>query len=241
MGVRSTSKIATKGSLTVAYDKITIDGLTVCLDPGNSKSYTSGSSTMFDLTKYDTHATLVLNPTYDSGSLGSIVLNGTSYMTLPNNANLNLPVFTYCAWLQNNATSLFWNRIISKKNSFSDSDGYEVTLHTGTSQTMYISGAGSTFAIIDNVCNWLDYAWHHLAVVFSGTTVSVYRDGVYRGQGNINQVVSNSRNLFLGCLEGEVGITQWNGKMSHTTFYDKALSSTEILQNYIATKTRFNL
>lgn len=216
------------------------DGLILHLDASNLRSYVSGSTLWYDLTGNQHNGSLISNPTYNTLNGGSIVLDGTSYISVPDSPSLNTTGFTYEGWLKNTDTNLLWNRILSKKYSYSDSDGYEITLHTGTSQTMYISGAGSTFAVINNVANWTSGGWHHLVVLYNNTTVTVYCDGAYKGQGDINAVVSNTHPLFLGKIESE-DTTQWVGNMANIKIYNKILTLGEITQNFNAFRTKFGL
>ena len=58
----------------------------------------------------------------------------------------------------------FWN-------AYTDFNGYEIALSTGTDQTLYIGGSSGSFATISNFCNWFDYKWHYVVVTFSNTTV----------------------------------------------------------------------
>jgi len=52
------------------------DGLVLYLDAANIKSYTSGSTIWYDLSKRNNNSTLVNNPTFDSSNKGSIVFDG---------------------------------------------------------------------------------------------------------------------------------------------------------------------
>ncbi len=63
--------------------KIVTDGLVLALDAGNVKSYASGSTTWFDKSGNAYNGTLVNGPTFNTGSLGSIVFDGTNdYVSL---------------------------------------------------------------------------------------------------------------------------------------------------------------
>ena len=210
------------------------NGLVLYLDMFNKYSYPN--PTWYDLTNNGHNASLMLNPTYSNST---ITLDGTSYISVPNTSYLNSTIFTFCAWIRNTDTSLYWNRIMCKKLNYTDTNGYELALATGTDQTLYIGSSDSTFTTISNFCNWLDYKWHYVSVVFYNTTTIAYCDGVYKGQGTIAAVVSNNRNLSLGRIDGEATLTQWYGDYSIVQMYNRVLASNEILQNYNSLKSRF--
>jgi len=220
--------------------KIVTSGLTFCLDAANIKSYPKSGTSWTDLCSNNS-GTLISSPTFQTENGGCIVLDGTSYVSVQNSPDLNLTAFTYCGWIKNTDNSLFWNRVMSKKLNYTDSDGYEISLATVSDMTLYIGGSSGSFATISNLTTWLDYKWHYLAVVFNGTNVKAYCDGVYKGQGSIAQVVSNSRDLLLGRIEGEAELTQWIGKMGHVSMYNRALSENEIKQNHEALRWRFGV
>ena len=56
--------------------KVVTSGLVLCLDAGNGKSFVSGSSTWFDLSRNGNNGTLTNGPTYNTASGGSIVFDG---------------------------------------------------------------------------------------------------------------------------------------------------------------------
>jgi len=58
--------------------QIVTNGLVLALDAGNTKSYVSGSTTWFDKSGRGNNGTLVNGPTFNTGSLGSIVFDGVN-------------------------------------------------------------------------------------------------------------------------------------------------------------------
>jgi hypothetical protein len=56
--------------------KIVTDGLVLYLDAGNQLSYPGSGTTWTDLSRSQTNGTLVNGPTFNTGSLGSIVFDG---------------------------------------------------------------------------------------------------------------------------------------------------------------------
>jgi len=57
--------------------KIVTNGLVLCLDAGNPKSYPGSGSSWVDVTGNGYNATLINSPTYDS-NVGFISFNGTN-------------------------------------------------------------------------------------------------------------------------------------------------------------------
>lgn len=83
--------------------------------------------------------------------------------------------------------------------------------------------------------------WHHWVVTYNGSTISVYQDA---GSLGTNSSSSGSADFSDGFKVGywsAGGGYAFNGPIPVMKFYDKALSATEVTQNYNAYKNRFNL
>jgi hypothetical protein len=79
--------------------------------------------------------------------------------------------------------------------------------------------------------------WYHAAVTSEGSTHRLYINGSEIGNVTITPPFVNSSSPFrLGY--GEIH-SYHNGNISHTTVYNRALTAQEILQNYNATKARY--
>jgi len=83
--------------------RIITDGLVLCLDAGNPKSYPGSGTTWTDLSGNGNNGTLTNGPTYNSGNLGSLVFDGVNdYVNL---GDLDLPApFTLSIWFKGNTT-----------------------------------------------------------------------------------------------------------------------------------------
>jgi hypothetical protein len=84
-------------------------------------------------------------------------------------------------------------------------------------------------------------SWCQLVFVKSGTSTVGYLNSAntvsYTGSANFT---GSGLALALGRFIGSVG-REFNGKISTTRIYNRALTAQEVLQNYNATKSRFGL
>ena len=84
--------------------------------------------------------------------------------------------------------------------------------------------------------------WFNAVFVREGNSITngykTYLNGVFKGQANTG-TWSNSDVIWLG---GRDGISQYyEGKISNVQIHNKALTASEVLQNYNALKSRFGL
>ena len=208
------------------------NGLVLELDAGNIKSYQSGSTTWFDKSGYVNNGTLTNGPTFNTGSLGSIVFDGANDLIKINNGNgINIGnIFTTFIWVKFNS----YNTVLLGSNDFADS-GYP--LYVANLNDLYIT-AGSQYTGI-TTANLSTNQWTYLTVVRNNTSITWYKNSVNIGTSTLG---SSSSNILksVGNYNNNGGFPL-NGNIASTQIYNRALSADEVLQNYNATKTRFGL
>ena len=96
----------------IAYNPRTItDGLVLCLDAANTKSYPGSGTTWTDLSGRGNTGTLTNGPTYSSANGGSIVFDGTD--DIVNTSYVSSNAFTWSVWFKTNVVSSGYRNIIS--------------------------------------------------------------------------------------------------------------------------------
>jgi hypothetical protein len=100
-------------------------------------------------------------------------------------------------------------------------------------------GVGGEYYYAKNVSIPLG-SWGHLCVVYNGSNVSIYRQGIYQGQQSTTGTADWSQGLKIGYWSAGGGYA-WLGKIPVVQFYNRALSAAEITQNFNAQKSRFGL
>ena len=83
-------------------------------------------------------------------------------------------------------------------------------------------------------------AWGYFCVVYNGSNISIYRQGIYQDQQATTGSANWSQGLKIGNWAGGGGYA-WLGKIADVKFYSSALSATEITQNFNATKAKYGL
>ncbi len=79
--------------------------------------------------------------------------------------------------------------------------------------------------------------WSHMATTYDGTNLIIYANGVAIGS------TTRSWNTIKGVAyigDNINDLSKWSGEIGPISFYNRVLSSTEILQNYNATKGRYS-
>ena len=218
--------------------KIVTDGLVLYLDAANTRSYPGTGTTWSDLSRGGNNGTLTNGPTFNSGNGGSIVFDGSNdYVKPPASTTLQLTDFTLSSWIKINTQNA--NQfIIDTSTNASFGYGYSYRITTDNKIRFWAYDANnnlnSTTTISPNI-------WYNILVTYNNTSKlqSIYINGVFDISNTHTNpfVVSTVTNLQIGGSSILGGYL--NGNISQTSIYNRALSSTEIRQNYNATKTRF--
>lgn len=235
-------------STSFAFTPIVTDGLILYLDAANTKSYISGSTDWYDLTTYNNDGTLTNGPVFSDENEGSITFDGIDdYVNTDFIPSIGTGDITYDIWFKTNTAQT--GALINVR-SASAAQFVLVICTNGVSGSPLI-GSNLLVYSYDNIIDrgfettetWTDNVWHNVVGVHTSTTDKLYVDGILRGSVTTSPLnINNSTKLRIGALGDGVNIyPNWyfNGSVSSAKVYNKLLTDSEILQNYNATKWRF--
>ena len=221
-------------------------GLVLNLDAGNPYSYAGAGTTIYDVSGNSNNGTLTNSPTYSNNS---IVFSNTANQSISvsDTATLQPTSVTLSAWVymtQYNPLNDFDGQFptILWKCYDGNSGGnasYGLSLATGGCPRFTITPTPLVSATTFPIATWVNL----VGVYTVGGSQILYRNGVVdiatTGPATISysaQVVSVGTRVFNGTYQ-----YPWNGSISNALIYNRALTATEVLQNYNATKGRFGL
>jgi hypothetical protein len=220
--------------------KIVTDGLVLYLDAANTKSYVSGSTTWNDISRSNVNGTLVNGPTFNSGNGGSVVFDGTNdYVSstlqkTPNNTSVQL-------WYKWNGVNQFAIITYIGIGNWSD-PGIGLLLHDGSGNTsgnkVGVVIGGIAFNTIISSATLVNNVWTQLTFTRSTTLTTLYQNGLIVGT---SVTTPDSQNTLLPIRPIGGTVYYPAGSFASVSIYDRALTSSEVLQNYNSTKSRFGL
>lgn len=221
--------------------KIVTDGLVLYLDAANPYSYVSGSTTWNDLSRSQLSGSLISGPTFDTGSGGNIVFDGTNdYISMVQNTSLRPNSLTLSCWAKPQTSATTEGRVLA---GYSDVIGWQY----GYALFMYpYSYANQINAFIGDgtTPTYIQYpitvdTWYNFVLTYNGTTAILYSNGVNVGSYNKTLTYTGSNQFSIGKGHNYTGT--YKGSLGVTQLYDRVLSSAEVLQNFNAMKGRFGL
>jgi hypothetical protein len=229
---------------------IVTNGLAWYLDVLNTNCYISGSTT-FRNVGFDTgSATIASGNTYTGISLYSTSSTGNQVLWTNAYPGFTTPAGTYDLWIKvpngttTSQTLLFYgggtsNNLVYlyRNTNFSPTSQYRwLIYYTGS------AGIGSYLPAFNyNPNQWYNTVMTHT----SDGTGSVYVNGVRVDTQNMsnftswNRTAANTPNVNMFVTSSGAGTVY--GEFGAFRFYNRALTQTEVLQNYNSTKARFGL
>jgi hypothetical protein len=229
--------------------KIVTDGLVMYLDAANSKSYPGSGTTWSDLSRGGNNGTLVNGPTFSSGNGGNLTFNGTNQYVSTPIQNLSRPC-TFSTWVNfNNLTG--FQTIFGQDTSTAISRGrFYFQKAGGTTEGLILNVvnfsivlSNNTIVVVNAINPVVINQWYNYSAVLTTTTLSLYENGILQNTvSDSNTFLTPNTTIVLNAGYFSNAIADYvNGKSSSFLIYNRSLTTTEVLQNYNATKTRFGL
>jgi len=229
--------------------KIVTNGLVLALDAADKNSYRGSGTTWTDLSGNNYNGTLTNGPTFNGGNMGSIVFDGTddySLTTFSNSSNLindpttNGGIISFSVWV--NVTSNTIGGYIIASGAQTTSTGMWLATQNGSPQVGIRTNTKYWYRDIIAADFPLN-TWINWAITCDNTTMYVYKNGTSYTNTTSTAISVSSQfsTLSIGVPNNVLNNYLGNFKIANLMFYNRALTATEILQNYNATKTRFGL
>ena len=229
--------------------KIVTDGLVLALDAGNTKSYVSGSTTWFDKSGFANNGTLTNGPTFSSANGGSIVFDGVDdYIDLGSSVNsfmrTNLPItleaFVFINTSSNNETII--------GNTWASTGLMIRKTSTNTIRFILVENGGN-YRGKDSPT--ITTGWYYIVGTYNGNGINDLNNiNIYINSSNLNSLgifegtvttITPIRNTNIATTGDNGNFAFLNGKVATARIYNRALSPTEITQNFNALRGRFGI
>jgi hypothetical protein len=224
--------------MAVAYNpQIVTSGLVLYLDAGNVKSYPGSGTTWTDLSGNGNNGTLINEPTYSSTNSGSFVFDGSNNVSIT--GSITVSEVTFSVWLKTNGFQLDFAGILNSR---------------GTDN----SGMIFSFNSVALGYNWNDLyeashfysglvppngSWCMCVVAVTSTEAKLYlcqSSGITTAINTMEHEPTTLDALQLG-LDDDAFPLYFNGNIAQASIYNRALTASEVQQNFNALRGRFGL
>lgn len=229
-----------------ANGKIATSGLILCLDSADGNSYVSGSSTWRNVSTTTFTSSFPNGVGYLGTNGGALNFSSASLQSVTGSDLGNLSTFTVETWF--NLTTL---------PTTAGAAAVVTNAYTGTPNVLNFSIGLNNSPTTANICvgfydgswrNTTGFApstnvWYHVVATYNGATVIQYLNGTSQSTLSYAGTPSSSGAGLRIARRWDTGATvdHINGQIPIVRIYNRAISATEVLQNYNAQKARFGL
>ena len=224
---------------------IVSDGLVLCVDAANPKSYPGSGTTWKDLSGRENNMILVNGASFDSGNKGSISFDGTNdYVDgdFTSDVQFGTGDFTFSTWLLLDSSTSNQNVFDTRKDaggssSSADRQGFMLrTTGNTTYDFRFDNSSLQTFSATVDVFN-------NIVISRISGTINIHVNNI------LSHSFSNTNNnniqgkLRLGAfIDSSQNDHVFHGKISQFMVYKgRGLTAAEVQQNYNALKGRFGI
>ena len=226
--------------------KIVTSGLVLYLDAANVKSYPGTGTTWTDLSGNSNSGTLTPGAsglTFSRDGGGSIVFDGSDdYVETNKTITTSDSSYSLGIWAKSSSTGIS-NRPVGNADGLNGLTGMDIIWGYPASNNVYaVRRVGLNNGTCDTqiTVNNLSTQWHYIMVTYNHTGIGtvMYADGISAGT---NTNLGFTCNLPFRVGRDGAAVQSFTGQISVVQIYNRALSASEVLQNYNSTKSRFNL
>jgi len=232
--------------LNTDYPSIVTDGLVLNLDAGFVPSYPRSGTTWSDISTNVKTGTLNNGPIYSSEYNGVLIFDGTDDIvigysgTLPNTSECTFEmVINMSQWSSYGQIFYIGNGSFNHNIPYIAFSFYNV-INTLVFSTNKTSGGSRLVHNTNTIIN--SNTWYHCIGRMGNGVLSLYLNGVSKSTYNLpSEYIADVANqlTYIGGGVSTGFVSDFNGKIALCRVYNRALSQTEVQQNYYSTLWRF--
>jgi hypothetical protein len=219
-----------------AFGSIVTNGLVLALNAADKNSYPGSGTTWTDMSGNGANMSLLNSPIFSSVNGGAITFDGvddyaqSSTVVLPtaNNSPLTLEAFAMTT------AGGSWKTVLGTAYTFTQIGFNANNFYAGR------NGGGGNLLVLVSAVN--PDTWYQLVMTYNGSTADMYLNGaLIKASQNIGSNGNSNGVNTLSSYTINVAAEPLAGKIAIARVYNRALSASEVAQNYNAQKSRFGL
>ncbi len=229
-----------------SYGKTVTSGLVLYLNAVDRNSYPGTGTVWNDLSGNSNTGTLN-GPIYNNSVNGGIIVfDGTDdYVDTKQIQFERTNPFSLCIWVY--PTLVSNHQLINNENS--SYTGYRLDITTTSVIGFSLRNTPTTNqANITTTGTLLANKWYNIVATYNGSSntsgMNIYINGAVQSvtsiTNNLTSTIISNETTWIG-LRRPATTGPFSGRVSNVQIYNRALSASEVLQNYNASKSRFGL
>lgn len=218
--------------------KVVTDGLVCAINAADKNSYPGSGATIYDLSGNTKNGTFSGGTTYSSNYGGELNFDGINSTVNFGTGDTFFPLYSFTTdtWFQSKGTVPTTG---TQPGLFGFTYGIRLAVNS-TNLTFYVNSTLST----NDSTNYRDnQKWYNVVCQSTPTNMYIYVNGILKNSTThtwtgVTNWPTNTWNIGRDNNNSNLFFT---GSIASHKLYNRALSASEVLQNYNASKSRFNL
>ncbi len=240
---------STLGANIVSSNNVVTSGLLLYLNATDGNSYSGTGTAWTDLSGNAYNGTLINSPTFSNSYVSNFAFNySNNYVTTTGMESYSYTSgITICVWHKNGGGTAAYRGIVTNGVSDDRIGGFEFrygresyTGGTNNGTSLYFNITNSSSTTTGIITNAPVSQWHFYSGTYDNTTLKTYLDGALftsSAHSSGGQLKTKTGSTIIGVSPGTAEYL--DGNLSIVMIYNRPLTSTEIIQNYQATREKF--
>jgi hypothetical protein len=218
---------------------IVTDGLVLCLDAANPKSYPGSGTAWNDLSGNAYTGTLTGGPSFSSANGGSIVFDGVDDLVSTSTSYaFGTGQFTIGGWFKTNGSQPNASTIICVGTAQATTN-WQISIDlSGSSQLLtFRGGTTQIFSTYNRDDNWTAFSIVRESTGINGLKIYI------NSNLNVSATITNnfSEVSLYKIARNRGNTTFYKGNVSSVSIYNRALSAAEVQRNFNALRGRYGI
>lgn len=217
---------------------IVTNGLVLCVDAANPRSYPGTGSVWYDAMTSGANFALTNGPVYSASNLGYFAFDGVNdYAVAGYNTALDTQTPSVEVWVKTNATTQngFWFEKGSVNSQYA-------LFQEGASIQWRLGALGDLSTTTASYMN--TSSWYQVVGTFTSGSRILYINGVQvNSNATTGTLGTSASGMSIGAYGGTSGSNSYfyNGALSICRVYNRVLSAADVLQNFNALRGRYGV
>lgn len=214
------------------------DGAVMLLDAASPYSYAGSGTSWQDLTGNGNTATLQNSPIYGFDRGGILTFDGVDEYA-STSVNVTVTAATFLMWIYRNGAQIDWTGLMFSRST--NVTGFNLRANTLQLGYHWNAEGNTTFNWVSNL-TVPDLSWCMIGLTVTSTTATAYLFTANGLTTATNTTTHNSSTINVLEICRDSFVTRvFKGNVQISALYTRALSATEMIQNFQATRGRFNV
>jgi len=235
----------TRTRIVLPNENIVTDGLVLYLDAGKAESFGGDGTTWRDLSGENNNGTLTNGVGFTEDYGGSLIFDGVNdYVNCGSGLALS-GSWTISGFVRSSVSSAV-QIIIQRSGDVTTGYLQNYGIFIYNNNKFRCGSSADSYKFVESTTTIVSNTWYYVTGSYNATSkiISIYINGTFEGSSTAlvgDPPTTGLQYATLGAGDGLAAANRLTGNISQVSIYNRALSASEVLQNFNALKYRYGI